>query len=60
MVCKKSIFLRHVNENEKFWSDYYCWLVILTSCGDYNKILKSTDYEFKYKKAIEYYEDGNM
>ncbi len=33
-------------------------VIILTSCGDYNKILKSTDYEFKYKKAIEYYEDG--
>lgn len=32
--------------------------VIFTSCGDYNKILKSNDYEFKYKKAVEYYEDG--
>jgi outer membrane protein assembly factor BamD len=32
--------------------------VIFTSCGDYNKILKSSDYEFKYKKAVEYYEDG--
>ncbi len=32
--------------------------IILSSCGDYNKIVKSTDYEFKYKKAIEYYEDG--
>jgi outer membrane protein assembly factor BamD len=32
--------------------------VILTSCGNYNKIVKSTDYEFKYKKAVEYYEDG--
>ena len=32
--------------------------VILSSCGSYNKIVKSSDYEFKYKKAIEYYEDG--
>ena len=32
--------------------------IILSSCGDYNKILKSTDYEFKYKKAVEYYEEG--
>ncbi len=32
--------------------------VILSSCGNYNKIIKSTDYEFKYKKAVEYYEDG--
>ncbi len=33
-------------------------LLVLNSCGDYNKIVKSTDYEFKYKKAVEYYEDG--
>ena len=33
-------------------------LFVTTSCGDYNKIVKSTDYEFKYKKAVEYYEDG--
>ncbi len=33
-------------------------LIALSSCGDYNKILKSTDYEFKLKKAIEYFEDG--
>ncbi|MCD6354292.1 MAG: outer membrane protein assembly factor BamD, partial [Prolixibacteraceae bacterium] len=32
--------------------------MILTSCGDYNKIVKSTDYEFKYKKAVEYYKAG--
>ncbi|PIF02056.1 MAG: outer membrane protein assembly factor BamD [Draconibacterium sp.] len=32
--------------------------VLLSSCGDYNKILKSTDYEFKYKKAVEYYNEG--
>jgi outer membrane protein assembly factor BamD len=32
-------------------------IVIATSCSDYNKVLKSTDYEFKYKKALEYYED---
>ncbi len=35
-------------------------LLVLSSCGDYNKIVKSTDYEFKYKKAIEYYEDGEF
>ena len=36
------------------------FLLLLSSCGDYNKIVKSTDYEFKYKKAIEYYEDGEF
>jgi len=32
----------------------------LFSCGDYNKIVKSSDYEFKYKKAVEYYEGGEF
>ncbi len=32
--------------------------MVLASCSDYNKIVKSSDYEFKYKKAVEYYEEG--
>ncbi|NOR73742.1 MAG: outer membrane protein assembly factor BamD [Draconibacterium sp.] len=32
--------------------------MLFSSCGSFNKIVKSTDYEYKYKKAIEYYEDG--
>jgi outer membrane protein assembly factor BamD len=34
--------------------------VMLMSCGDYNKVLKSSDYEFKYKKAVEYYDAGEF
>lgn len=41
----------------KFFSIGLIVLLAITSCGDYNKILKSTDYEFKLKKAIEYYEN---
>jgi outer membrane protein assembly factor BamD len=33
-------------------------LLLFASCSDFNKVLKSTDYEFKFKKAIEYYEAG--
>ncbi len=29
--------------------------LLFTSCGDYNKVLTSSDNEFKYKRAIEYY-----
>jgi len=32
-------------------------LFIVLSCGDYQKIVKSTDYEFKLKKAKEYYDN---
>ncbi len=31
--------------------------IVITSCGDYNKVLQSTDSEYKYKKAVEYYEN---
>ncbi|HBL77660.1 MAG TPA: outer membrane protein assembly factor BamD [Prolixibacteraceae bacterium] len=34
------------------------FMLIISSCGDFNQILKSTDYEFKYKKAIELYDAG--
>ena len=32
-------------------------LFIITSCGKYQKILRSTDYNYKYVKAVSYYED---
>jgi outer membrane protein assembly factor BamD len=34
------------------------FLVLLSSCGEYEKILKSTDSELKKTKAKEYYEKG--
>ncbi len=30
-------------------------LILLYSCSDYQKLLKSSDYELKYTKAVEYY-----
>ena len=35
-------------------------VVVFSSCSNYSKIVKSTDYEYKYKKAIEYYEEGEF
>lgn len=32
----------------------------LSSCGEFSKIVKSTDYEYKFKKGIEYYEAGEF
>lgn len=34
-------------------------LVILASCSGYEKVLKSSDYSFKYRKAFEYYNKGD-
>lgn len=31
-------------------------VVLSTSCGNYQKLLKSTDYDLKYQKAMEYYQ----
>lgn len=44
----------------KYGSISLLLLVLTTACSDFNKIVKSTDYEFKYKKALEYYEDGEF
>jgi len=32
--------------------------IILSSCGEYNKLLKSTDYEYKYEAAKNYFAKG--
>ncbi len=32
-------------------------VLLLPACSGFNKVLKSTDNEYKYKKAIEYYND---
>jgi outer membrane protein assembly factor BamD len=34
--------------------------VLLASCGDYNKVLKSTDPAYKLERAIQYYDGGNF
>lgn len=33
-------------------------LFVLSSCGEYNKLLKSTDYEYKYEAAKNYFAKG--
>lgn len=43
-----------------FTSIAFVFVLLFSSCSDYNKIVKSTDYEFKYKKALEYYEGGEF
>ena len=58
MLVKKVYFCAMFMKMRKFGLGMLVSLVMLSACGDYNKILKSTDYEFKYKKAVEYYEEG--
>lgn len=36
---------------------FFLTLIITTSCGEYNKILKSTDYELKYTYAKKYFDE---
>jgi outer membrane protein assembly factor BamD len=38
---------------------FAAFFIALVSCGKYSKILKSSDYELKFTKAIEYYNKGN-
>ena len=35
-------------------------LVFINSCGKYQKVLKSGDHDYKYAKAVEYYENGDF
>ncbi|HUM89411.1 MAG TPA: outer membrane protein assembly factor BamD [Prolixibacteraceae bacterium] len=41
------------------WFFLLAFSSLLFSCGEFNTVLKSTDYEYKYKKGIEYYEAGD-
>lgn len=34
-------------------------MTVVVGCSEHSKIVKSTDYDLKYKKAIEYYEGGD-
>jgi outer membrane protein assembly factor BamD len=44
---------------EKKWFLLLIFSLFLFSCSDFNKVVKSTDYEYKYKKAQEYYSSGD-
>lgn len=41
------------------YSAFFLALAFLNSCSEYHRLLKSDDFELKYKRAIEYYEEGN-
>ena len=34
-------------------------VLLLNSCGKYQKVLRSDDYNYKYQQAVAYYEDGD-
>jgi outer membrane protein assembly factor BamD len=58
MYVKKVYFCAMFMRMRNFGIQLVVIALFLSACGDYNKIVKSTDYEFKYKKAVEYYEEG--
>jgi outer membrane protein assembly factor BamD len=41
---------------KKYLLGIFVFVVVLSSCGGYEKLLKSSDYQLKYEKAFEYYE----
>ena len=56
-----SIFLLF-KKSVPFIKKFLCFLlviVLMTSCGEYQSLLKSNDYNLVYKKAIEYYNKGD-
>ena len=37
---------------------YLLFAVVLTNCGEYQEVLKSKDLDYKFSKAVEYYDAG--
>lgn len=48
-LCKMILKVKNI-----LWASLF---FMALSCGDYQKVVKSTDYEYKLKKAKEYYEN---
>ena len=38
----------------------FLFALMLSSCGEYQKVLKSDDFNYKYAKAVSYYEDADF
>lgn len=49
----------HPNFRMKKYSILLLLAFVLVSCSEYQKLLKSDDYELKYTKAIEYFDKGD-
>lgn len=56
LILKINCLLLHSNFHMKKYLAITILSLILISCSDYQKILKSTDPELKYSKAVEYFE----
>jgi outer membrane protein assembly factor BamD len=65
---KKSVFIPGLKKFPYFCATFFDMKIryiiflitalLIASCGQYSKLLKSTDYELKKTKAKEYFEDG--
>lgn len=56
----KAYFCTTFSAMIKKWYFLLIFSSFLYSCGEYNMVVKSTDFEYKYKKGIEYYENGEF
>jgi outer membrane protein assembly factor BamD len=45
---------------KKGFSIFFVLILFLSSCSEYQKLLKSTDPELKYNKAVEYFDKGDF
>ncbi len=44
--------------NTHIKASFFLIAILLASCSDYQKVIKSNDFEYKFKKAREYYDDN--
>ena len=55
---KKTVILRNISGMRIRPIIIILLALIVTSCGEYEKLLKSSDYELKKQKVFDYYDDG--
>lgn len=58
LFLKEGFFMQKIQITARF-TGILIIILIIQSCSQYQRLLKSDDYELKYKRALEYYEEGD-
>lgn len=57
---KLVLSLQNIFNKMRNYTIFFLLFVMLVSCGEYQKVLKSSDVDYKYNKALEYYQGNDF